>query len=42
MKQQKESFLHGTLARMIRDTRPIRKWLILSAILSMGDRKSVV
>ncbi len=35
MKNEKLS-LKGTLWRMIRDTRPIRSWLILSAILSMG------
>ena len=35
MKNEKVS-LKGTLWRMIRDTRPIRNWLILSAILSMG------
>lgn len=35
MKKEKLS-LKGTLWRMIRDTRPIRNWLILSSILSMG------
>ena len=35
MKKKNES-MKGTLWRMIRDTRPIRNWLILSSILSMG------
>lgn len=36
MKKKPEILRSGTLLRMVRDTRPIRKWLILSAILSMG------
>lgn len=36
MKKKKEPFINSTVRRMVRDTRPIRKWLILSSLLSMG------
>lgn len=36
MKEKKEPFINNTVRRMVRDTRPIRKWLILSCLLSMG------
>ncbi len=36
MKKKREPMLNGTIRRMVRDTRPIRKWLILSSILSVG------
>lgn len=36
MKKNKEPFINSTVRRMVRDTRPIRKWLILSSLLSVG------
>lgn len=36
MKKKREPMLNSTIRRMVRDTRPIRKWLILSSILSVG------
>ncbi|MBQ3356875.1 MAG: ABC transporter ATP-binding protein [Oscillospiraceae bacterium] len=36
MKKKREPMLNDTVWRMVRDTRPIRKWLILSALLSTG------
>ena len=36
MKKEKSFFFHSTIRRMIRDTRPIWKWLLLSCLLSVG------
>lgn len=36
MKNKNRSLFHPTIQRMIRDTRPIRKWLLLSCLLSLG------
>ena len=36
MKKEKSFFFHSTIRRMIRDTRSIWKWLLLSCLLSVG------
>lgn len=36
MKKENLIFFHPTIRRMVRDTRPIRKWLLLSCLLSVG------
>ena len=36
MKKEKSFFFHSTIRRMILDTRPIWKWLLLSCLLSVG------